>query len=58
MPDGAQDMVFHFLFGDTGFSCGDIPDGDKSANLTGTLTGETQDGTAIGGLDNLRLVRE
>ncbi len=56
--DGLQDMVFHFRFGDTGFSCADISDGEKSANLTGTLTGETQDGTAIEGEDNLRLVRE
>ncbi len=56
--DGLLDMVFHFRFGDTGFSCADIPDGDKSANLTGTLTGETQDGTAIEGQDNLLLVNE
>lgn len=35
-------MVFRFRFGDTGFSCDDIVPGDKSANLTGKLTGETQ----------------
>ena len=56
--DGLLDMVFHFRFGDTGFSCGDIPDGDKSFTLTGTLTGETEDGTAIEGEDNLRLVNQ
>ena len=55
--DGDTDLVFHFRFGDTGFSCADIADGDKSANLTGTLTGETEDGTPIEGEDNLRLVR-
>lgn len=55
--DGKDDMVFHFRFGDTGFSCDDL-DGEKSANLTGKLTGATQDGTAIEGEDGLRLVKE
>ena len=56
--DGLLDMVFHFRFGDTGFSCDDIPAGEKSFTLTGTLTGETQNGTAIEGEDNLRLVNQ
>ncbi len=56
--DRLPDMVFHFLFGETGFSCADIPLGNKSVTLTGRLTGETQDGTAIEGEDNLRLVRD
>ncbi len=51
-------MVFHFRFGDTGFSCDDIPDGEKSAYLSATLTGETLDGTPIEGSGELRLVRE
>ena len=53
--DGLLDMVFHFRFGDTGFSCVDIPPGQKSETLTGKLTG-TANGKRIGGEDSLRLV--
>lgn len=56
--DGLPDMVFHFRFGDTGFSCADIPDTENSVDLTGILTGATNDGTAIQGQDTLRLVRK
>jgi len=54
--DGFQDMIFHFSFADTGFSCSDIPAGNKSADVTGNLTGELDDGTAIVGQGILRLV--
>ena len=54
--DGLDDMVFHFSLGDTDFSCTDIPTGDKSANVTGNLTGELGDGTDIVGQGTLRLV--
>jgi hypothetical protein len=53
--DGLLDMVFHFRFGDTGFSCSDIPSGEKSVTLPAYLTGSTVDGTTIQGEDTLRL---
>ena len=53
--DGFLDMIFHFDFQSTGFSCGDIQPGEKSADLIGILTGELDDGTAIQGDDILRL---
>ena len=37
--DGFADMIFHFDFSSTGFSCDDIPAGEKSVTLDGTLTG-------------------
>jgi len=55
--DGLLDMVFHFRFGDTGFSCDDIPAGEKSVTLDAKLTG-TADGAVIEGGDSLRLVKE
>ncbi len=45
--DGLPDMVFHFRFGDTGFSCADIPAQEKSVTLTGNLTGTTNGGMPI-----------
>ena len=55
--DGLKDMVFHFRFGDTGFSCDDIPVGQKSATLPAQLTGSAN-GTAIEGTDVIRLVND
>ena len=56
--DGVLDMVFHFRFGDTGFSCfDDIPFFDKSVTLTATLTWSAN-GTAFTAQDSLRLVDE
>lgn len=54
--DGLMDLVFHFRFADTGWTCDDIPAGDTAANLTATLTGLMTDGTPIIGQDILRLV--
>ncbi len=45
--DGDIDLVFHFRFGDTGIQCG-----DEEA----VLTGETFDGQAIEGRDDIRTV--
>jgi len=53
--DGLLDMIFHFRFGDTGFSCTDIPLGQKSVTLIAILTG-TAGGKAISDADTLRLV--
>lgn len=54
--DGLDDMVFHFDFGETGFDCDDVPDGENDATLVGTLTGETQDGDPVAGSSDIRLV--
>jgi hypothetical protein len=54
--DGLGDMVFHFRFGDTGFSCDDIPSGSRDAILMGWLAGMTDAGDAVKGGDELRLV--
>jgi len=54
--DGDLDMIFHFRLVDTGFSCSDIPAGDKSADVTGNLTGKLDDGTDIVGQGTLHLV--
>jgi len=54
--DGMDDMVFHFRFDETGFSCDDVPAGERDATVEGTLTGETVDGDAVEGADDLRLV--
>lgn len=56
--DGRLDMVFHFRFRDSGFSCADIPADQMSVTLTAFLTGKTPDGTPIKGEDSLRLVGE
>ena len=37
--DGFLDLIFHFDFQSTGFSCAEIPAGEKSVTLDGTLTG-------------------
>ena len=37
--DGHLDMIFHFDFPSTGFGCADIPSGQNSETLDGTLTG-------------------
>lgn len=52
--DGLVDLVFHFRFGDTGFSCADLG-GQHAATLTLTLTG-IAGGIGIHGEDSLRLV--
>ena len=53
--DGFDNMIFHFDFRSTGFSCDDIPPGEKSVEIAGLLTGELEDGTPIEGEDILRL---
>ena len=57
--DGLLDLVFHFKYDQTGFSCSDIPTGQQSilvnAMLTGNLTAAAG-GTAIEGQGVLRLV--
>jgi lysophospholipase L1-like esterase len=55
--DGRDDLVFHFRFGDTGFSCDDIPEGQESVVLRAKLTGEAQ-GKPLVGEDTLQLVRQ
>jgi lysophospholipase L1-like esterase len=55
--DGGDDLVFHFRFGDTGFSCDDIPEGQDSVGLRARLTGEA-DGKPIAGEDTLQLVKQ
>jgi hypothetical protein len=52
--DGLADMVFHFVFGETGFSCSDAL-GEALVELPARLTGETLDGTPIAGEDTIRL---
>jgi hypothetical protein len=52
--DGLLDMVFHFRFEDTGFTCDDL-EGRKSVALPAKLTG-TANETPIVGEDALRLV--
>jgi hypothetical protein len=54
--DGLDDLLFHFRFGDTGFSCDDIPEGQDSVGLTARLTGEA-DGRPLAGEDTLQLAR-
>jgi hypothetical protein len=55
--DGRDDLMFHFRFGDTGFSCDDIPEGQDSVGLRARLTGEAE-GKPIEGEDTLQLVRQ
>jgi hypothetical protein len=55
--DGLEDILFHFRFGDTGFGCDDISEGEQSVILTARLTGEA-DGVAIEGIGSLRLVKK
>jgi hypothetical protein len=55
--DGSLDLVFHFRFGDTGFSCDDIPAGATEKTLIGKLQGKTLDGTDFSAADELRLVK-
>ncbi|MHA2101439.1 MAG: LamG-like jellyroll fold domain-containing protein, partial [Candidatus Kariarchaeaceae archaeon] len=56
--DGLPDMVFHFKFGETGFSCVDVPEGEKDVYLDAKLTGSTYNNEIIEGVDVLRLVKE
>ena len=53
--DGLPDMIYAFRFGDTGFSCGDIPAGQRRATLEATLTG-WMEGGSVEGTDGLTLV--
>jgi lysophospholipase L1-like esterase len=55
--DGRDDLVFHFRFGDTGFSCNDIPEGQEAVGLRAKLTGEAE-GKPLVGEDTLQLVRQ
>ncbi|MGH9024286.1 MAG: hypothetical protein ACRDV9_14525, partial [Acidimicrobiia bacterium] len=52
--DGVLDLVFHF--GQSGFTCSDIPTGQQSATVIGILTGQTLSDTPISGADSIRLV--
>lgn len=47
--DGDTDLVFHFGFADTDFTC---------ESTEGTLTGETFDGRAIQGTDAVRMIEK
>lgn len=53
--DGRLDLVLHFKLGDTGFSCADVPAGQKDVTLPARLTGFA-DAIGIDGEDTLRLV--
>jgi len=55
--DGLLDLVFHFRFGDTGFSCNDIPAGAMEKTLIGVLKGKTLDNGDISAAGELRLVK-
>jgi hypothetical protein len=55
--DGRDDLVFHFRFGDTGFSCDDIPEGQDSVGLRARLAGEAE-GKPLAGEDALQLVQQ
>jgi Bacterial lectin len=55
--DGHDEFVFRFRFGDTVFSCDDIPEGQESVVLTAKLTGEAK-GKPIAGEGSLQLVRQ
>jgi CSLREA domain-containing protein len=54
--DGLLDMVYTFRFGDTGFSCADIPLRQHSAREEATLTGWMGE-IYLEGRDSLTLVR-
>ncbi len=54
--DGLVDMVYSFRFGDTGFSCADIPLGQHSARVEATLSGWMGD-IYLEGRDSLTLFR-
>jgi hypothetical protein len=54
--DGLLDMVYFFRLGDTGFGCGDIPTGQRSATVEATLTG-WMEGGIVEGSDHLTLFR-
>jgi hypothetical protein len=49
-------MVYIFRLGDTGFSCVDIPPGQRYTSVQGTLTGWVDEGPVYG-VDVLRLFR-
>jgi hypothetical protein len=55
--DDRDDLLFHFRFRDTGFTCDDIPEGQDAIGLTAKLTGKA-DGTPIAGEGSLQLVRQ
>jgi hypothetical protein len=55
--DGFPDMLFVFAFGQTGFSCLDVPPGAKSVTLNGILKGKTLDQKDFTDSDTLKLVR-
>jgi hypothetical protein len=54
--DGLVDMVYTFRFGDTGFSCADIPAGRHIVTVQGTLTG-WMGNIYLEGMDDLKLFR-
>ncbi len=55
--DDRKDLVFHFRLEDTGFSCNDVPAGEKSTTLRAKQTGEAE-GKPITGEGTLQLVRQ
>jgi len=55
--DGLEDLVFRFRFGETGFSCEDIPEGSGETFLLGWLVAATLDEEGVWGVDEIRLVR-
>jgi hypothetical protein len=59
--DGVPDLIFHFPFASTGFSCSDIASGQQNATVVGVLKGQTLSavpGSAVpvSGSDSIRLV--
>ena len=44
-----EDMVYVFRFGDTGFTCADVPGGRFFADVDGKLTGSMEAGPVIWG---------
>jgi hypothetical protein len=55
--DGRADVIFQFRFGDTGFSCADIPAGQSLADVVAVLTG-LAGGVPIEGSGVLQLKRK
>jgi Thrombospondin type 3 repeat len=55
--DGRLDMIFHFRFGDTGFTCADIPTGKTAYTVRGVLMGTATGNVDVTGSDNLILER-
>jgi hypothetical protein len=54
--DGVPDLIFHFPFASTGFSCSDIASGQQNATVVGVLKGQTLSAVPVSGSDSVRLV--